>query len=216
MNVERSSVVSASRSDLCDSCGSPGAIGERCWACSEEERRQRADEAVILEQIRQSGIPVRYEEMTKDEAKLEAIINSERGLYLFGKQGRGKTVLVSQAGLAFIRAGRGAARFLTAVRFILEVQSRYQSGDALKFVTELAEAPLLILDDLGKEKWTDDARNNIFHLLSEREAWGRRTYLTSNFSLDEIDQRVDPSLSSRIAGMCDVREMQGPDRRLEL
>lgn len=161
-----------------------------------------------------SGIPTRYGLFQTNPQRLQAIIESPRGLYLFGKQGIGKTVLACQAGLAFIESG-GQARFLSAVRFILEVQARYNSGGALQFVTELAEVPLLILDDLGKEKWTDDARNNIFHLLFEREAWHRRTYITSNFSLSEIDERVDPSLSSRIAGMCDVREMKGNDRRLE-
>jgi len=41
------------------------------------------------------------------------------------------------------------------------------------------------------------------------------TLVTSNFSLQQIDDQIDTRVSSRIGGMCKIVKLTGKDRRLE-
>ena len=74
---------------------------------------------------------------------------------------------------------------------------------------------ILILDDLGSEKITEYLRTTFYYIFNEREIWERPTIITSNLSLEELDNHLGARVSSRIAGSCEVLKFTGKDRRLE-
>ena len=87
-----------------------------------------------------------------------------------------------------------------------------ESADDL--LSRYADIPYLIIDDLGAEKPTEFVRQSTYFLINEREMYERFTIITSNFSLKYLDENIDPRIASRIAGMADIVEMGGGDKRL--
>jgi hypothetical protein len=73
----------------------------------------------------------------------------------------------------------------------------------------------LILDDIGTEKPSEWAQQNIFLIIDRRYETLRQTIFTSNLSLDELSERLGDRITSRIAEMCKVIELKGKDRRIK-
>ena len=71
---------------------------------------------------------------------------------------------------------------------------------------------LLILDDLGAEKPTDYALSSLYMIVDDRINYRNRTIVTTNLSLQEIEQKMDARLASRLAGMT-VIKINMPDYR---
>ena len=74
----------------------------------------------------------------------------------------------------------------------------------------------MIIDDIGAEKLTEFVRQTFYYIINEREQWLKKTIITSNYSLDELDEYIDGRISSRIAGMCEIVELGGKDRRVKV
>lgn len=74
------------------------------------------------------------------------------------------------------------------------------------------KAPLLILDDLGAERRTDSTTSEILGVMDIRFEAGLPTIVTTNLELDEIQQKIDARVASRLQGFWGVR-MLGGDRR---
>jgi len=81
-------------------------------------------------------------------------------------------------------------------------------------VDDLVGADVLVLDDLGTE--TAYARQILQEILDGRNFRERAgLVITSKYSLDELAAKpVDDAIPSRLAGMCQVVEIKGVDRRL--
>jgi len=69
---------------------------------------------------------------------------------------------------------------------------------------------LLFLDELGKESSTDASKKRIEEILNERYVANRRTVITTNLTMDQI-QGAWPALASRMGDteMCVVVNMDG-------
>ena len=61
---------------------------------------------------------------------------------------------------------------------------------------------------------TDFVRQTTYALINEREMEMRPTFITSNFALQRLNEHIDERVASRIAGMCEVIELKGKDRRI--
>ena len=58
----------------------------------------------------------------------------------------------------------------------------------------------VLLDDLGAEKTTPFVLQELYRLISQRELWARPTLITTNLSLDQLAQKLDDRIASRLAG----------------
>ena len=58
---------------------------------------------------------------------------------------------------------------------------------------------VLLLDDIAAEKETDFSRARLTRLIHDRELHARPTVLTTNLSIEELEERLDPRAFSRIA-----------------
>ena len=65
-----------------------------------------------------------------------------------------------------------------------------------------------------QKKPTDWVCEIIFRLINNRYEKMLTTIITSNFDLNQISDRLNDRIASRIAEMCIVKKMIGPDRRL--
>ena len=166
-------------------------------------------------------------------------LESQRGLCLVGPVGVGKTAnlcLLARDWLnrwakeseitdreinsyrAQERSSEFSWRFISFPAFVMEIQDAWRREEteetAYARLKRVAQIPRLIVDDLGAEKLTDYVRQATYFLINEREQWCCPTYITSNYSLKELDRQLDSRISSRIAGMCDVKALKGDDLRL--
>ena len=80
------------------------------------------------------------------------------------------------------------------------------------YIQYLARRPILFLDDIGQGLTTGMLPNAYETLLDIRAAWEGPTFVTSNFSLESLGERIGTRAVSRLRRLnCCVRELQIPD-----
>jgi len=138
------------------------------------------------------------------------------GLVIAGPFGRGKTHLAAGIARTLINSLHRvefwqAYSLLDSLRIRKErdeTQSRYE-------VEHFVDVPLLVVDDLGKERLTDWGREQIFHTFDQRDVMERPTLVTTNLSIPELEDHVGGAVVSRLMGSCRWVEIGGVDHRLE-
>ena len=155
-----------------------------------------------------------------------------RSVCLTGKAGVGKTMaicllvrdwLLNRAerslGSSWGEETRHAWGFISFPEFVMKIQDSFREkrgeDTALDILEEASNKKFLIIDDLGAEKPTEYVRQATYYIINHREMHELPTFITTNFSMDHLDENIDPRISSRIAGMCEIIRMEGKDRRLE-
>ena len=120
-------------------------------------------------------------------------------LVLLGPTGCGKTHLA--AAVANQQIARGKPIYFVVVPDLLDHLRSAYSPDSKVPYDELFEtirtAPLLVLDDLGAHSSTPWAEEKLYQLVNHRYNHRLPTVITTNLSLDELDER----LASRLADM---------------
>jgi len=79
---------------------------------------------------------------------------------------------------------------------------------------EICSVPVLLLDDIGAEKASEWVKQTLYLIIDNRYGNMKKTFITSNLTLNQISNQLDDRISSRIAGMSNTIRMQGKDRRL--
>ena len=169
----------------------------------------------ISKLLMEAGIPQKFQCLSTDrDLSKYTVLNT--GLYCYGDVGTGKTVFACSLAKELILQGR-QVRFFSTLNLILSLYDRWRRPeDQIKsFIDDNLIIPeILILDDLGSEKLTDYVRTTFFYIFNEREGKEKLTIVTSNHSLEKIDEYLGCRISSRIAGCCKIIKFTGQDRRL--
>lgn len=164
-----------------------------------------------------AGIPPRYHEAEHPLAKqLAGQLEGGRGLYLYGPNGTGKTTLAA----AITRLKLDVKPLMVgSINLLLDLQATYGAAKAEQEVlTKYSTAPLLIVDDLGKEQATEWAASRLYAIIDSRYGRLRPTIVTSNFALPDLaarfrDQATGQAIVSRLTETCRQFELDGPDLR---
>ncbi len=140
---------------------------------------------------------------------------SGRGFYIYSrKNGTGKTALsctIAKTLCGVKRKTRYA--FLNYPDFV----NRYEQADfndKYDILDNYKESYVLVIDDLGKGRSTNQSITNIYDIVNYRNINQMITIVNSNISLQEISEKFDSSVSSRLYEMCDIMEMEGEDLRI--
>jgi DNA replication protein DnaC len=198
----------------------------KCSKLRMEEEKKRYER-----NIRTSGLPKIYLGKTFDNFDVgkngkaikrikEYLQNKEwkygKGLYLTGTVGCGKTHLA--AAIVHELAKQNVyTLFIFVPDFLDEIRSAYgekEQDEEREDPFELArESTILILDDLGTEKVTEWANEKLLQLINHRAGNNLATIITSNYTIDQIKDRLGERIASRIRGMCEELMINGEDRR---
>lgn len=72
---------------------------------------------------------------------------------------------------------------------------------------------LLILDDLGKEKQTEWTNQILYEVINSRYEHRKPIVVTTNYSAQELSNRIDSAVVSRLFEMCAFVNVTGVDHR---
>lgn len=106
-----------------------------------------------------------------------------------------------------------ASRFVGVPELLDAIRRSYEYEDESDPLTALRRAPLLVLDDLGREKATDWVLERLYVLIDERYGNLRPTVVTTNYSLDELARRDYGAMVSRLTEDGTVVKMTAVDQR---
>lgn len=207
---------------------------------SERERRHRE---IVESIVRNAGVPRAYlydsfgtydtPTALLEHAKADvmayvqnfrAMRQSGRGLYLAGNPGTGKTHLAVAVVRALAERELGGIIFTSSMDLLDRLKQSYDSQEGpseAELIEEYKNAPLLVIDDLGKEYGTVWAMGQLSKIIHARYAEDRPMIITSNFALDDIGEVLAQNgakssaqaIQSRLCGCVQSVSVIGSDYR---
>lgn len=215
-----------------------------CPGCKGPEIEQRR----IAASLKEAGIPGHFGSCTFDSYRqlpfadvdaadmveewlAEVLVHPKRArsLLLIGPIGAGKT----GAGVSAFRVLLRDCDDFRVAAFVRTVDLFTRIGNAIdmakagrtppaseaEIVVQMCEVPLLFLDDVASERWTDYREEKLFQILGYRHDHEKLTIITSNKKIDELtadDGPLGARTASRLIEMCRgyIIEFVAPDIRL--
>lgn len=135
-----------------------------------------------------------------------------KGLLLYGNVGRGKTYAACEVANALI--DKGYPVLVTNFSRVLNtLQGTY---DKQEYIDNLNKFTLLVIDDLGIERETEYAKEQVYNVIDSRYRAGLPMIITTNLSIDKIKNPSDIEngrIYDRIIERCFPIEVKGQNRR---
>lgn len=159
------------------------------------------------DQAKHIDIARRYVERW-DEMRKEII-----GLVFWGSTGTGKSFAAQCVANALIDKGI-PVRYTTAATLISKLSEKDTRRD--EYIENLRRVPLLIIDDVGAERDSSFAREQLCAAIDARTMSGRPLIITTNYTLDEMREASDPTLGrifDRVLAYCVPVAVTGDSRR---
>lgn len=147
--------------------------------------------------------------------RFDRLYSENIGAMFTGEVGSGKTFAAACVANALIDRCV-PVRMLSLPRLLAELQGRWEKSELLG---ELAACSLLILDDLGSERATDYALEQLFLVIDTRYRAGKPLILTTNLTAGELKSPADlryERIYDRITELCVTVVAPGHSRREEV
>lgn len=152
-----------------------------------------------------------------DKARLyvkhwEEARQNRAGLLLWGNVGSGKTYMSACIANALLDQGKKV--LMTDFVSITNIST----FDIHEYVNALSNYDLLIIDDLGAERKTEFAVQNVFDVINRRWESGKPLIITTNLSLEDIHNETEMAkgrIYDRILDMCTPIKVIGESKRME-
>lgn len=126
-------------------------------------------------------------------------------LGIFGGRGSGKTL-----GAAHALICRGGMYF-EAEELCRLRSARY--GDDRKLYERARASGMLVVDELGGEKYVDAAQETLHDIINHRQGSRCRTLLLGNLDRPAFDARYDPRTHDRLKDIANLRAIVAPSMR---
>lgn len=144
--------------------------------------------------------------------RFEQLFEENIGAMFTGEVGSGKTFAAACVANALVDR-RIPVRMLSLPRLLAELQGRWEKSALLG---ALAACDLLILDDLGSERASDYALEQLFLIVDTRYRAGKPLIITTNLTSGELKHPADlryERIYDRIAELCVTVLAPGHSRR---
>ena len=141
-------------------------------------------------------------------------------LMLIGNYGTGKSHLAVSAVKVLLTRGKSCL-FISVPKLFTKLKSTYNSDSKeteAELLSHLEKMDLLVLDDVGAEKSTEEnkeyswAKTKMFEIVDSRI--GKHTIFTTNFSVEELLAMYGERNFSRMMENTHVEKMNGENYRL--
>ena len=138
------------------------------------------------------------------------------GLLIWGDVGTGKSFFAGCIANALLE--KGVPVLMTNFSQILNTLTGMHFEDRNQFINSLNRYSLLIIDDLGIERNSDFALEQVFNVIDSRYRSGKPLIVTTNLTLDDLRNPEDTAHSriyDRLISMCVPVRFTGDNFRQE-
>lgn len=136
------------------------------------------------------------------------------GLLLWGDVGTGKSFMAACIANALLESGKPV--LMTNFSKILNQMGAMYSDERYQYIASFSHYSLLIIDDLGIERNTEYALEQVYAVIDERYKSGLPVIITTNLTINELRNPADVAharIYSRVLEMCTPVQVAGSDRR---
>ena len=136
------------------------------------------------------------------------------GLLFWGDVGTGKSYAAACIANALLEMRIPV--LMTNFSKMLNQMGGLYSEERFSYISSLSGFSLLIIDDLGIERSTDYAKEQVYSIIDERYKSGLPVIVTTNLTIEDLRcpmQLADARIYSRILEMCTPVHVTGSDRR---
>lgn len=140
------------------------------------------------------------------------MIHKSAGLLLWGDVGTGKTYMAACIANALIEQ----EYTVKMTNFATIINDLFASEDKNEYIECLMRCSLLIIDDLGAERSTEYAVENVFNVIDRRYRTGKPLIITTNLHIDTMrnETSIDKKrIYDRVFEMCAPVQMKGVSKR---
>lgn len=149
----------------------------------------------------------------KAYSQREMLFNDKRnGLLILGGVGSGKTHLAAAISNSFTDKGIPVL-FGTYSDHLEHIREEFDVGGVRKYLAMMKNTPVLVLDDVGKEKKTEWSKQILFDVINYRYEHLLPVIITTNFDTDGLANHVGEAVWSRLYEMCGGVMTGGKDYR---
>lgn len=215
----------------CKDCCDTGYIdGRKCHCLVQESLKILYKQSNIEEVLKRENFDtLSYDYYTDEEKqKMEVIIdkckaftedfdNKYENILLYGNVGVGKTFLTNCIANELIKKGCSVIYFTSIRLFDTLSQSVFSRDDEEPFDVQkdIFTCDLLIIDDLGTESVNSFVASRLFDVLNERDLRRKSTVISTNLTLEAINDRYTERNFSRIFGNYSVLRPDVSDIRIQ-
>lgn len=134
------------------------------------------------------------------------------GIFITGPTGTGKTHMLLGFCWEHLRKGTDLL-FYNVPQMLAKLRKDMQDEKYDKTLERLQNVPILALDDLGAEKQTEWALEQIFLIVDYRTMRRLPIFATSNFGSDGLAMNLNERIASRLRELCVWATIEGADFR---
>ena len=134
-------------------------------------------------------------------SKWSDFASKNAGLVLWGDVGTGKTFFAACIANALVEQNVS----VKMTNFSTILNDLFAESDKNKYLDRLNDHNLLIIDDLGIERGTEYALEQVYNVIDTRYKSGKPLIVTTNLTLDELKAPADiphKRIYDRVLGMC--------------
>lgn len=195
----------------------------------QEQRMKEEEQLLYVRRLKAAGIQERHlqdwtfasatdtpsiqmaKRYTENWKKVKA---ENLGLLLWGDVGTGKSFLAACIANALLE--KGVPVLMTNFSKILNQMGAMYSDEQYRYIASFNRFSLLIIDDLGIERNTEYALEQVYAVIDERYKTGLPLIITTNLTISQLRNPEDVAharIYSRVLEMCTPVHVPGHDRR---
>ena len=146
-------------------------------------------------------------------AEREDLFSSNKNsLLLLGDVGTGKTHLAAAIANVLIQRGIPTL-FGTFIDHLQKIKDEFNHTTLDTYLSKMKTIPMLVIDDLGKERKSDWTQQILFSVINYRYEHLLPVIITSNFNDTDLLNYVGNATTSRLNEMCTAIHTVGEDYR---
>ena len=139
-----------------------------------------------------------------------------QNLFIYGTVGTGKSFLSVCIANELLKKGHSVIYFSSTGLFELLAENSFDyknKGELRGIYEDLYNCELLIIDDLGTERTNSFVASELFSCLNERDNRKKATIITTNLSLEQLQNTYSDRIFSRITSNFRLLKLSGQDIR---